>query len=97
MVQSKFDVDTVLDELDSRKLLLTCGQHKYYGKVPPINGCTDCWKVYYLETLAKAPPSQRGALLAGLEKTIRDAVQLVEQGKFDFRPYKHPHIKIGDN
>lgn len=92
----------ILEEVfDPRRVTLVCQKHQYFGPVKgrpelmPTLGCVDCWKIFYISELTSTPPDKREEKLAEIEEVMRDVVQLVEQGKFDFEPYAHAQVKIG--
>lgn len=94
------DKELLRDEhFDPRKIMVGCGQHHYYGPskikdVHPATGCKQCWMVYFLHDLASVPPSEREQRFEEIVEVVKNLNQLVEGGKWDFKPFKHPEIHI---
>lgn len=94
-------IDYVREVFDDKRVQLKCGKHLYFGPVKgrpeviPMLGCVDCWKVFYVYEMASTPANERGQKLAELEEVLHNVVQMVEEGKFDFEPYPHAQIEIG--
>lgn len=92
---SESEVTALLAEvMDKEKVLLHCEPHRYLGSsTPPTSrGCKYCWEAYYWYMLASTPPHLREERLELLERGVAHAVELVEQGKFDFEPLARPEI-----
>jgi len=94
------DKDLLKDEhFDPRKMMVGCAQHSYYGpskiiETHPAKNCKQCWMVYFLHDLANVPPSERAQRFEEIEEVVRNLNQMVETGKWDFKPFKHPEISI---
>jgi hypothetical protein len=94
------DKDLLKDEhFDPRKILVGCSQHFYYGpskikEVHPAQGCKQCWMTYFLHDLSNVPPSERAQRFDEIEEVVRNLNQMVETGKWDFKPFKRPEIEI---
>jgi hypothetical protein len=65
-----------------------------YQSPDPVLGCASCMKVYFLYDLAQVAPSQRVERMEEMEKVLRDVVQLIEAGKWDFKVARHPTISV---
>lgn len=95
-------VDTLKELFDPSKVNLKCGQHLYFGpvkdkpEVTPMLGCVDCWKVWYIHEIATTPPSERAQKLEELESVLHDMTQMIERGEWDFVPFDHAQIEIGE-
>ena len=82
----------ILDEINSDKVLLTCGRHNYVAAkrrgnatvaIPPVpNGCAQCWKVFYITDLALTPPGKRQERVDELESVIHHAIEFEQKGRF---------------
>jgi hypothetical protein len=87
------------EDLLSGKIHVYCGLHAYFGpnaqgEGAPVQGCPQCWKVWWLKHFSTTP---REKLAEEIEKTYEamvNTVNFVEHGNFDFRPYLHPDVKI---
>lgn len=89
------------EALDTRKVILHCGTHQYYGPdkngkhiKKPAKNCKDCWMVFYFYDLANSPPDQRERRLEELTEVLRNVVQSVEQGTWDFKPFEKAKIEV---
>ena len=83
---------------DSQKVQVKCGKHLYFAgskDAKPALGCSDCWRVYFINELATTPPNERAQKLDELDEVIRKMVQMVEAGQWDLNLYKHPKIEFG--
>jgi hypothetical protein len=84
---------------DPRGMMVCCATHQYYGptklvKSHPATGCKQCWMVYFLHDLASVPPSERAQRFDEIEEVVRNLNQMVESGKWDYKPFARPDIKI---
>lgn len=86
---------------DEKRVNLWCSKHNYLGpvkgrpEVKPASRCADCWKIWFIHELATTPADQRAKKLDEIEEVLRDMVQMVEAGTWDFEPYEHAKIEIG--
>ena len=73
--------------LDTKKVLLHCGVHKYVASdtPPPPVGCKNCWEAYWWYKIASTPPHLRLKRLEEAMKMVRDANQAIEEGNWDFK------------
>ncbi len=94
-ILTKKEINGYLEDLtDPRRVYPMCKTHGYYGKGFPVEGCTQCWEVYYAVVIGQTPPHRRAEMTEYLMKLVRDMCKLEDKGQFDFTPFAHPHIKI---
>jgi hypothetical protein len=97
-------LDYLNEIFDSSKVNLKCGRHLYFGpikgkpEITPVEGCVDCWTVFYIYELASIPANERRQKLEEIEEVLHNTVQLVESGQWDLKMYPHAKIEInGDD
>jgi hypothetical protein len=94
-------VDTLKELFDTQRVNLYCGLHNYHGpvkgaaEVMPTMGCPSCIKVFLIHELATTPPSERRQKLDEIEEVLNHCAELDDKGEFDFVPYEHAQIEIG--
>jgi hypothetical protein len=93
----------ILSELfDSEKINVKCGKHLYFGpvkgkpEIEPTPGCADCWKVFFICELASTPPDERHQKLDEIEEILHKMVEMIQNGTWDFKPYAHAKVQIGE-
>lgn len=77
----------IKDGIECDEMVVKCSEHEFYykGRPPLTHGCADCWLVYFFGQIAQS--SQDAKLnVDQLEAAIKHAAELVEQGKWDFKP-----------
>jgi len=96
LYKTQLEKEVLLDEVtDRNKVLLICETHQYIADGPPVVAdCKDCWMAYYTKLYAQTPPNKREESLDLWEEALRNACQLEDEGKFDFKPLDRPIIKI---
>ena len=79
--------DWAAEVLNPQKVLLHCGTHSYVASdTPPRpNGCKNCWEAYWWFKIASTPPHLRAERLEQALRMVRNAVQAVEKGDWDFK------------
>lgn len=91
----KLEQQKVISEaFDSKRVLVTCGEHHYFGEGIPTPGCPNCWKVYYLRYFERVPPSQRRQRIEELYTLARHIVEEQAQGKWDLELFPHAKVNI---
>lgn len=91
------------EAFDDKRVTFWCARHNYMGpikgkpEIKPFLGCANCWKIFFISEMATTPPSEREKKLSEIEEVLRNVVQLVEQGKWDFVPYQHAQVNIGED
>lgn len=102
MALNKQQADALVAEVfDPTKIQLKCTKHLYFGpvherpEVTPTLGCSECWKIFYIHELAQCPPDKRREKLEEIEEVMHHVVEMVENGTWDFMPYDHAQIEIG--
>lgn len=72
---------------------IKCEEHNFYFKgMPPMTtGCKECWKTYFfgLHCLSKDK-----AEMELFEEGLHHALEEIDKGNFDFKPFKTPKITI---
>lgn len=94
---SQTEKEAILREaMDPIKIQLVCGKHQYTAKeLPPTSkGCKECWQAWWMHKIATTPPHLREQRLQEAESMLRNAVQMLEAGQFDFEPYDHAQVQI---
>jgi hypothetical protein len=100
---SERDKKAMVEEaLDPNKLNFWCKKHNYFGpikgdpnKSKPFMGCSDCWMIFYIHEMASCPPEKRYEKLQEIEEVLNQVVEMVEKGTWDFAPYDHAQVEIG--
>jgi hypothetical protein len=94
--------DMLSEIFDSAKINIKCGKHLYFGpvkgrpEITPALGCRDCWKVFYICEMASTPPGDRRQKLDEIEEVLNKMVEMIVAGTWDFVPYEHAKIEIGE-
>jgi hypothetical protein len=95
---TKKEADQLCQEAMSDQATVYCGDHFYFGparnKVAPTSGCKKCWMVFYLHHFKSVPPDKREAEMDELKQILMHVTESVENGTFDFRPFRRAEIKI---
>jgi len=88
--------DAWKDELfDRTRVIPMCKQHMYTGdEGQPTHQCEDCWFVFFLLEVGKAPPHLRYERLMQLYENIRRQAELEERGLLDMRLFRLPKIHV---
>ena len=93
--------EMVEEALDPQRVRFYCPKHFYSGpvkenaQIKPGLGCPDCWKIFYFHEMAMTPPDKRREKLEEIEEVLHKMVEMVEAGTWDFVPYEHAKIEIG--
>ena len=66
-------------------------------EVKPAQNCPKCWFVLYFHDIAHTAPDKRGSRLDELTEVLNHVVEEVEQGTFDFTPFRRAEIKMESN
>lgn len=76
------------------EFVVRCEDHNYYynGRPPLVSGCPECWNVYYFCQVAQSKDIRES--VDQLESAVRHTKELVESGKWDFKPYARPQVQI---
>lgn len=100
--QKKEMMDEIFDDQKINRVQFFCAQHAYRGPVKerpeivPGFGCANCWKIWYLHEIATTPPDERRQKLEEIEEVMHSMIKMVESGKWDFEPYEHAEVEIGE-
>lgn len=87
---------TVMNALDPKKVVLTCGLHNYVpGRdVRRHTGCAKCIMCDFVYMFARVPPERQREELDRFEGLIRSMCELDSEGKLDISIQRHPTISI---
>lgn len=102
MLSERNKQDMLGEIFDKTKINVKCGQHFYFGPIKsrpdikPVMNCPDCWKVFYIHELATTAPAERRAKLEEIEEVMNHMVEMIQAGTWDFEPYAHAQIEIGE-
>jgi hypothetical protein len=83
----------LMDELDSEKVLLFCGKHNYAAKLlkaPSNQNCQECWQAYITCIVAVQAPHERLKFMEALQEFAHEVVQ----NPGEYKPYLHPEVTI---
>jgi hypothetical protein len=100
--QKKETLDELFDDQKVNRVRFFCSKHGYSGpvkerpEITPGLACANCWKVFYFHEIATTPPDERGQKLEEIEEVMRNMVSMVEKGTWDFEPYDHAQVEIGE-
>lgn len=91
----KLEQERIIEETQSKSVILRCGRHEYFGDGPIKEpSCKDCCMVYLFKMLADLPPSVRAERLDQLEATLNHMAEDINRGTWDYKPFAHPKITI---
>jgi hypothetical protein len=90
---SPHQLQKLMDELDSEKILLFCGKHNYAAKLlkaPKVRECAECWQAYLTCIVAAQAPHDRQQFMEALQEFAHEVVQ----NPGEYKPYLHPEVTI---
>lgn len=82
-ISAKDKAALIEEMMDPKKVVLTCGQHKYIykGARKPNFKCPKCNFVSFMGLICNTPPAQRQEQFEMLEWTIHKMIEEVKAGR----------------
>lgn len=96
-ISAKDKADLISEMMDPRKVVLTCGQHKYTykGQRKPNFKCPKCNFVSFMGLICNTPPEKRQEQLEMLEFTVNTMIEEVKAGRLTKDTLlKRPEVSI---
>ena len=93
----KIQADLTVSDVTTGKQMLGCKKHKYVGnpQPPSTQGCANCWMAFFgYDLFIATAKNKQYERMQELEQAIRHVTELSAKGKFDFKPFRHPKIRV---